>query len=328
MKQDRKALVPADAKPPEVTEETAPPRPPTFATEAEEDIYWRGVNAGLRMGQESAATHIGAAPEPPLDPDARVESRRVRRARWDGFTGPKQAIFLEQIGEGATVDQAAKAAGISPQAAYNLRNRRAGRAFNIGWEAAHRRARRPLADKLHDRSVEGQTQTYRDKDDLVVGTRHYHDNRLAMGMLTRLDRKAEAYREDERLVTAVAEEFEELLDCIEEGGDAEDFILSRTPPPRTYRPQDSLPKADEDWVDAYEIRHRYDNVDPADVDISDLERAGTPRWTRDQWARAERSGLLERIEREERAEMAARIEEQGKTPSPLMGEGRGGGERQ
>jgi hypothetical protein len=130
-----------------------------------------------------------------------------------------------------------------------------------------------------------------------------------MGMLTRLDRKAEAYREDERLITAVAEEFEELLDCIEEGGDAEDFILSRTPPPRTYRPQDSLPKADEDWVDAYEIRHRYDHVDPADVDISDLDRAGIPRWSRDQWARAERSGLLERIDQEERAEMAARIAE-------------------
>ena len=309
MKQDPKALVPADPRPPDAPEEIGPPDPPAFATDAEEDIYWRGVNAGLRMGGESAVTQVGGAPEPPPDPDAPVESRRVRRARWDGFTGPKQAIFLEQIGEGATVEQAAKAAGISPQAAYNFRNRRAGRAFNIAWEAANRRQRRPLADKLHDRSVAGQTQTYRDKDDLIVGTRHYHDNRLAMAMLTRLDRKAEAYREDERLVTAVAEEFEELLDCIEAGGDAEDFILSRTPPPRIYRPQDSLAKADEDWVDAYEIRHRYDHVDPADIDISDLDRAGIPRWSRDQWARAERSGLLERIERDERAEMAARIAE-------------------
>ncbi|HVQ09876.1 MAG TPA: hypothetical protein VMS43_15725 [Allosphingosinicella sp.] len=309
MKQDRKELVPADPKPLDPRGETGPLGHPVFATGAEEDIYWRGVNAGLRMGGASAVTHVGGAPEPASDPDAPVETRRVRRARWDGFTGPKQAIFLELIAEGATVERAAKAAGISPQAAYNLRNRRAGRAFNIGWEAANRRARRPLADALHDRSVEGQTQTFRDKDELIVGTRHYHDNRLAMGMLTRLDRKADAYREDERLVTAVAEEFEELLDCIEEGGDAEDFILSRTPPPRTYRPQDSLAKAGEDWVDDYEIRHRYDHVDPADVDISDLERAGTLRWSRDQWARAERSGLLERIEREEEAEMAARIAE-------------------
>jgi hypothetical protein len=307
MKQDPKALVPADPPAPDAPEETDPLGHPVFATEVEDDAYWRGLTAGLRMGGESAVTYVGGAPEPLPDADAPFESRRVRRARWDGFTGPKQAIFLERIGEGATVEQAAKAAGISPQAAYNLRNRRAGRAFNIAWEAANRRARRPLADTLHDRSVAGQTQTYRDKDELIVGTRHYHDNRLAMGMLTRLDRKAEAYREDERLVTAVAEEFEELLDCIEEGGDAEDFILSRTPPPRTYRPQDCLPKADEDWVDAYEIRHRYDHVDPADIDISDLDRAGIPRWSRDQWARAERSGLLDRIERDERAEMAARI---------------------
>ena len=181
-----------------------------------------------------------ARPSRAADPDAPVESRRVRRARWDGFTGPKQAIFLEQIGEGATVEQAAKAAGISPQAAYNLRNRRAGRAFDIAWEAANRRQRRPLADTLHDRSVAGQTETYRDKDDIIVGTRHHHDNRLAMAMLTRLDRKAEAYKEDERLITAVAEEFEELLDCIEAGGDAEDFILSCTPAAPHFRPQDRL----------------------------------------------------------------------------------------
>lgn len=39
-------------------------------------------------------------------------------------------------------------------------------------------------------------------------------------MLTRLDRKVEAYRDDERLITAVSQEFEELLDCIEEDGEA------------------------------------------------------------------------------------------------------------
>jgi hypothetical protein len=310
MKQDSTKLVPADPDSQDSPEETGPLGHPGFATDAEEDAYWRGVNSGLRMGGESAVTQVGGGAGPSLDPEAPVESRRVRRARWDGFTGSKQAIFLERIGEGATVLQAAEAAGISPQAAYNLRNRREGRAFDIGWEAASRRARRPLADKLHDRSVAGQTQTFRDKDQLIVGTRHHHDNRLGMAMLTRLDRKAEAYREDERLVTAVAEELEELLDCIEEGGDAEDFILSRTPPPRTYRPQDRLPRADQDWVDDYEIRHRYDLVDPADVDISDLDRAGIPRWSRDQWARAERSGLLERIERDERDEMAARIAEE------------------
>ena len=114
MKQDPKALVPADPPAPEAPEEVDPLGSPVFATEAEEDVYWRGVNAGLRMGAASAATHVGGAPEPPLDPEAPVESRRVRRARWDGFTGPKQAIFLEQIAEGATVEQAAKAAGISP----------------------------------------------------------------------------------------------------------------------------------------------------------------------------------------------------------------------
>jgi hypothetical protein len=298
MTQDSKALVPADPPAPEAPEETDPLDPPAFASEAEEDAYWRGVNSGLRMSGESAVTQFGDGAGPPLDPDAPVESRRVRRARWDGFTGPKQAIFLERIAEGATVAQAAQAAGISPQAAYNLRNRRAGRAFNIGWEAAGRRARRPLADRLHDRSVAGQTETIRDKDRRLIGTRHRHDNRLAMAMLTRLDRKAEAFREDERLVTSVAEEFEELLDCIEEGGDAEAFIRSRTPDSGAYRQQDALARPGKDRVEAYEARRRYANVDPADIDISDLDKAGISRWSYDQCHRAEHSGLFDRWERE------------------------------
>lgn len=82
-----------------------------------------------------------------------------------------------------------------------------------------------------DRSLEGQIDTIRDKDGALVGTRHRHDNRLAMGILTRLDRKAEAYKEDERLVMVLAEEFEELLDVIEADGGAEDFIDSHRPEP-------------------------------------------------------------------------------------------------
>jgi hypothetical protein len=259
------------------------PAPPPAG--GEDAAYWRGYHAAL-----AAAAAPGA--------DER-DSPRVRRMRCDGFTGAKQVVFLESIAAGFTVAEAAERAGVSPTTAYNFRNRRQGRAFNIGWEAASRRARRPYADMLQDRGVAGQTDTSRDKDGALVGTRHRHDNRLAMAMLTRLDRKAEAYREDERLVTVVAEEFEELLDIIEAGGDAEHFIHSRTPPARDYGPRDRAPEPDEARKDHYDRHHLYDRVAPADIDISDIDPDGMGDWTDDQWARAERSGLLDRLEAEE-----------------------------
>ena len=73
-----------------------------------------------------------------------------------------------------------------------------------------------------------------------------HDNRLALGMLTRADKKAEAYREDERLVAAVAEQFEELLDIIEAEGDADYFIDCHRPAAEEYRPEACRPAPDEE----------------------------------------------------------------------------------
>jgi AcrR family transcriptional regulator len=261
------------------------PSPNPDASASEDAAYWRGYHAALA---------VQAAPADDASP-------RVRRVRVDGFTGARQVVFLEAIAEGLTVREAAARAGISVTAVYNFRNRRAGRAFNLAWEAADRRARRPLADHLRDRSVAGQTDTVRDKDGEIVGTRHRHDNRLAMAILTRLDRKAEAHREDERLVTLLAEEFEELLDCIEEDGDAEDFIESRRPPHDDFQPREREPRPEDAVYAGWLRRHRYDHVDPAEVPVADLDPAERDRWSNEQWHRAERSGLLDRIEAETEA---------------------------
>ncbi|MGQ0591013.1 MAG: hypothetical protein ACT4N8_16045 [Sphingosinicella sp.] len=272
--------------PAEAVAQHAAPLPVPAAPPPDDDAYWRGYHAAL-AAQAAPDDELSASP-------------RVRRMRVDGFTGAKQVVFLEAVAEGLTVDKAAARAGISVTTAYNFRNRREGRAFNYAWEAASRRARRPLADRLHDRSLDGQTETYRGRDDELVGTRHRHDNRLAMAMLTRADKKAEAFRDDERLITCLAEEFEELLDCIEEGGDADDFIECRRPSYDEYRgPHECAPRPDEriygDWLK----RHRYDRRDPATIDISDLDPTARDRWSEDQWARAKRSGLLDRLEVEE-----------------------------
>jgi hypothetical protein len=289
---------------PEV-EEPDDPVCPDFATEAEEQAYWQGVTVGLRAGApvtDGEPAGGGAGPAP-------FETRRQRRARHDGFTPARQARFLEAIAEGNTVTRAAAAAGISTNAAYNLRNRREGRAFDLGWEAAIRRGRKVLADRLRDRAIEGQIATRYDKDGNVVGTRHYHDNRLAQAALSRLDAKAEAYRDDERLVTALSEEFEELLDCIEEEDDVEEFIESCRPPPvelGTVRIREG--GSDAELAARWKHLHRFDGMDPDEIDTSDLDPAKRHEWTDDQWDRAEATDFLADIDDEEEEEIEEKPE--------------------
>jgi hypothetical protein len=229
------------------------PEHPVFPTEAEDQAYWTGVSNGLKMAAASSITIIGGPP------DEAAAGQRVRRARVDGLSGVKQAVFLESYAAGLTVEEAAAKAEISVSALYNFANRRAGRAFAIAWDAANHRRRRRFADHLTDRSLKGQTEVIRGENGMLVGTRHRHDNRLAMAMLTRADKKAEAYREGERLTVAVSEEFEELLDIIEAEGNAEAFIEARRPAGEDYRPQERLPGTDE-----YEVSRYYLSRNPAE----------------------------------------------------------------
>lgn len=236
---------PENPKLPAPASEPGLPDHPVYATDAENEIYWLGVSNGLRMAAASSVTILDGSPdEAPPGP-------RVRRARVDGLSGVRQAVFLEGIAAGLTVAEAAAKAGVSTTTLYNFANRRAGRAFAIAWDAASHRSRRPYADHLHERALKGQTEVLRGEDGALIGTKHRHDNRLAMAMLTRADRKAEAYREGERLTIAVSEEFEELLDIIEAEGDAEAFIISRRPADEEYRPQERLPDTDDDRMGLY-----------------------------------------------------------------------------
>ena len=103
----------------------------------------------------------------------------------DGLSGVKQAVFLESYAGGLTVEEAAAAAGVSVSALYNFANRAAGQAFAIAWDAAAHRRRRRFADQLMDRALKGQTEVLRGENGRLVGTRHRHDNRLAMAMWSR-----------------------------------------------------------------------------------------------------------------------------------------------
>jgi len=218
-----------------------------------------------------------------------------RTQRYDGWTPERQRIFLETLAECGTVQDACRAAGMSPASAYALRHRKSGALFALGWAAALRHARERLADELLSRAMHGCTETVERGDEII--TRHRFDNRLSMAMLTRLDREAEKFDDAARTVTTVAEDFEALLECVE-AGDAEAevaFVAAHRPPPFAP-PKPTLAETELMLALAEADRLKaYAAMRPEDIDTSDLDPADCEDGTDDQWERAYRSGLVDAL---------------------------------
>jgi hypothetical protein len=137
--------------------------------------------------------------------------------RW---TPACQRAFLEALVCTGSVTRACKEVEKSPRSAYDLRFRRQGSAFRLGWEAAILIGRAMLSDMLMDRAVCGyEEMTVKQSDGTVV--RGKFDNRLSKGMLDRLDKMAEkqalAHSYDAQ-VQLVVQDFEAFLELIEKGG--------------------------------------------------------------------------------------------------------------
>ncbi|MES2289743.1 MAG: hypothetical protein V4530_08390 [Pseudomonadota bacterium] len=166
--------------------------------------------------------------------------------RHDGFTPARQVAFLENLAATGMVRHAVKAAGMSHEAAYNLRHRAEGAAFRVGCDAALLMARARLADALMERAIEGQEELVVRDADAGTRTRHRHDNRLALSLLARLDRLASdtppsiapgvetpghAAHADARIVTGA---WDSLIALVETGGDGAAltaFLDANRPPP-------------------------------------------------------------------------------------------------
>jgi hypothetical protein len=136
------------------------------------------------------------------------------QVRADGWSPARQRLFLETLAATGIIRSACDAAQISTRAAYALRIRRDGAAFRLGWDAAILIARARLADELLARALTGHEEViHRDEDTI---TRRRHDNRLAMSMLSRLDRMADTPPEgsDAALARVVAQDFAAYLDLI------------------------------------------------------------------------------------------------------------------
>jgi hypothetical protein len=156
--------------------------------------------------------------------------------RHDGWLPSRQRAFLESLAETGVVQRACEDCGMSARAAYSLRRRSEGVGFNLGWEAAILIARGRLVDTLMERALIGWdeivTRFGEGSDERV---RHRIDNRLAMSLLGRLDKRAEVpLTEGTQAVLAriVADNFDAFLDMIESGATGAAislFLALRTP---------------------------------------------------------------------------------------------------
>ncbi|WP_375428011.1 hypothetical protein [uncultured Sphingomonas sp.] len=215
----------------------------------------------------------------------------VPSTRIDGWTGARQKRFLEAIADGSTVTDACALVGMSVPSAYAFRRRARGQAFSLGWRAADLLARERIAGVLLSRALQGQETriTRPDGSELV---RHGLDNRLAVQMLNRLDRYADASDrtapgQSARLVAA---EFDAFLDLVgAEGGPARAglFMLAREAgedAAAELAPVIALARADR--------LIRCGTALGGDVPTADLDLEKRHEWTGEQWARAEAAGLV------------------------------------
>jgi hypothetical protein len=305
---------------------------PAFSTPAEDAAYWKGVGDGLQcVSPQPPSEHkprdwdkdlSRPSAAPPLTRAGLAEAYTPpatdalgRAVRSDGFTSDRQRIFLAVMAACGVVSDACRAAGISRDTAYNLRNRAEGRAFAIAWNAAILIARGPVGDELMSRAMNGVVErVYRNGE--LWGERHRHDNRLAMAVLTRLDRQAEGMGEGAATARIAAQEWDQFLDLVEAGGDKADcFFFERTRPDVTEPPMSDGFTPDtggEAALLARSASYRDYGVGlPHEVDVADLDPEEMEDWTEDQWDRARYWGLLRLFTEREWPDAARKVMESG-----------------
>lgn len=208
-----------------------------LAPEAPADESASSFNPDVEQGADSdpplLSDSLDAALQETLDATFTPDGRKPRH---DGWTPEAVAGFLHALAETGVVEHAARRVGLSAQAAYAFRNRRQGRAFAKIWDAVLiNRARARVEGELQGRAVAGCVSIRKHKGE-VVGEYHYYDNRLAMSLLTRLDRLAERAEPEAAHLRALSEELDEFCDCLAQGGDPDAFVEARRP----EEPEDDL----------------------------------------------------------------------------------------
>ena len=238
-----------------------------------------GWNGGASQSGGLAAHDMSAEA---LSQDDNVRSKSTRH---DGWTGPRIATFLEVLADTGIVAEAYRAAGMSKQAAYALRNRDP--LFAAAWRAAQTHARPQLADGLLERSITGTVEHYY-RDGVLVGERRHYESWLGLAVLKRLDQQAEEDRADASLSARMADDWQATLDALREGGTAalsallapegdEVDQLDSPPSPPGYDPHENVWQDDSGrWMTVFAPPPGFDGFESRAWDgFNSYERACT-----------------------------------------------------
>jgi hypothetical protein len=201
----------------------------------------------------------GADSYPEPDPDMTAIRNDYR------WTPQCQRAFLEALAYGGSVLRAAKEVNKSPRSAYDLRFRRDGAAFALGWDAAILVSRYALQDMLMDRAVNGYEEVSTKQEDGTT-MRGRFDNRLGKGLLDRLDRLAEAQAikgSRNAQVQLVTQDFASFLDLIERGGKGAEAALF-------FEARDDDPAGGVSRGDRYAIGCELERISAGDGAVPDM----------------------------------------------------------
>jgi len=216
--------------------ETQPSRPPDAAS-TDADVFPptpapvpAHPEEGLSNGEDPSRRTPEPAEEPPqrigwleghlpdlVDPltpqHPETALTETRSLRHDGWTPEKKRRFLEVYAECGVIVEACEAVGMSARSAYNLRDRDP--LFAAGMEAAQVMARPKLADEAYSRSLNGVVERIY-KDGVIVAERHRYDNKLTMGVLSRLDQRIDRAEAQGAPHLALVARWDEYLAALEE----------------------------------------------------------------------------------------------------------------
>lgn len=142
--------------------------------------------------------------------------------RRDGWTPFSRRLFLQVLAETGRVGTACAYTGLTRQSAYALRARDP--VFAAGWDAACELARAPLADALYEKAIDGVTETLV-RGGEVVATRHRHDSRLSIAVLSRLDRRCDRAEERGSAHLELVRRWDEWLGLIGKGEDDAALVM-------------------------------------------------------------------------------------------------------
>lgn len=138
-----------------------------------------------------------------IDPDELAtgsqaeEGEMPNRTRYDGFTPLRQRAFLRALAETGRIEKACKLAGISPQAARNMRKRYP--SFAAAWDRALAKAEPTLEQIAVDRAVNGVSEPVYHGGE-VVGHRKRYSDSLMRDVLKREDERLGTHKTPAELV--------------------------------------------------------------------------------------------------------------------------------